>query len=133
MSSLEKRLMSCFVNGGIDMKRLMEVASVSFDNIGLDDVRFIESEMRELRDKFAQAEKVDCYKTYKLYEIGFNYESYFRIDELDLVKKLSKDLIDKGWFGFKIEKISISKDVLEGHIRDRLNQEKFDASFAKNK
>lgn len=129
MSSLEKRLMSCYVGGNVDMKKLMELSGINFDNLGLDDVRYIESEMRDLRSKFDQAEKEDCYKTYKLFEIGFNYVSYFRATEIDLVKKLSNDLIEKGWFDFKVEKVSISKDVLEGHIRDRLNQEKFNKQF----
>lgn len=129
MSNLEKRLVSCFVDGNIDMKKLMEVSGLNFDNLGIEDVRYIESEMRDLRNKFEQAEKVECYKTYRLFEIGFNYESYFKIDEIELVKKLSSDHIEKGWFDFKVEKVTISKDVLDGHIRDRLNQEKLNNQF----
>lgn len=119
MSSLGDRLEKCFMNGGMDLRALMEITSVRFENLSLDDVRFIESECRELRQKFEDAEKVDCFKTYRLQSIGFCDYAYFSMDEIDLVKELSKKAIDKGLFDIEIKKIKISKSVLEGHIRDR--------------
>lgn len=124
MSNLSQRLLSCFVNGGIDLKLLMEVSSVSFDNLSLDDVRFIESECSELRQRFEDAEKVDCYKTRGLFPLGFSDTSYFSVEEIDLVKKLTNEQVDKGNFNFEVKKLRISKDVLVGHIRDRKEWEK---------
>lgn len=102
----------------------MEFSSVRFDNLSLDDVRFVESECRRLRRKFEDAEKVDCFKTRGIQNVGWDRTAYFSMDEAETVKKLSKELIDKGDFDFKVEKIEISKNVLEGHIRDRKEWEK---------
>lgn len=124
MSNLGDRLEKCFMNGGVDLRALMEIASVRFENLSLDDVRFIESECRELHQKFEDAEKVDCYKTYRLKSIGFCDYAYFSLDEADLVKQLAKQAIDKGIFNFEIKKLRISKAVLEGHIKDRKEWEK---------
>lgn len=119
MSKLGDYLENCFINGHIDLKKVMERCSVSFDNLSLDDVGFVESELRELCRKFEDAEKVDCFRTYKLQSIGFGNEAYFTIDEADIVKALSKESIDEGFWGFTVEKVRISKEVLNGHIRDR--------------
>lgn len=124
MSNLGDRLEKCFINGGIDLKLLMETASVRFENLSLDDVQFVESECRELRQKFDDAEKVDCFKTYRLQSIGFCDYAYFSLDEIDIVKELSKKAIDKGIFDLEVKKIKISKSVLDGHIRDRKAWEK---------
>ena len=112
-------LESCFSDGHIDLRKVMERCSVSFDNLSLDDVHFVESECRELRRKFEDSEKVDCYRTYRLQSIGFGDEAYFSVEEFDIVKALSKKSIDEGFFGFTVEKKRISKKVLDGYIRDR--------------
>ncbi|WP_151960868.1 hypothetical protein [Acinetobacter bereziniae] len=124
MSRLGDYLESCFVDGHIDLRKVMERCSVSFDNLSLDDVRFVESECRELRQKFEDAEKVECYKTYGLQSIGFSDTAYFSLDEIDLVKGLVGKQADKGNFEFEVKKLKISKDVLTGHIRDRKEWEK---------
>lgn len=126
MSNLKDYLMSCFIDGHIDLRKVIERCSVSFDNLSLDDIRFVESECRELRRKFEDSEKVDCYRTYRLQSIGFGYEAYFSIEEIDIVKALSKKSIDEGFWDFTVEKVRISKDVLNGHIRDRKEWEKED-------
>lgn len=118
------KLNACFENGGIDLKALMEICSVRFENLSLDDVRFIESECRELRQKFEDAEKVECFKTRGIFSIGWGDVAYFSQDESELVKDLSKKQIDKGNFDIEIKKIKISKAVLDGHIRDRKEWEK---------
>lgn len=119
MSQLGDYLENCFIDGHIDLRKVMERCSVSFDNLSLDDVGFVESECKELRRKFEDAEKVDCFRTYNLQSIGFGNEAYFSIDEADIVIGLSKKSIDDGFWGFTVEKVRISKDVLNGHIRDR--------------
>lgn len=113
------KLNACFENGGIDLKALMEICSVRFENLSLDDVRFVESECRELRQKFEDAEKVECFKTRGIFSVGWGDVAYFSLDESELVKDLSKKQIDKGNFDIEIKKIKISKAVLDGHIRDR--------------
>lgn len=118
------KLNACFQNGGVDLRALMEISSVRFENLSLDDVRFIESECRELRQKFEDAEKVECFKTRGIFSVGWGDVAYFSLDESELVKKLSKSQIDKGNFDIEIKKIKISKAVLEGHIRDRKEWEK---------
>lgn len=118
------KLNACFENGGIDLKALMEICSVRFENLSLDDVRFVESECRELRQKFEDAEKVECFKTRGIFSIGWGDVAYFSLDESELVKDLSKKQIDKGNFDIEIKKIKISKAVLDGHIRDRKEWEK---------
>lgn len=125
MSSLGDRLEKCWENGGVNLRKLMEIASVRFDDLSLDDVRFIESECRELREKFELADKVDCFKTYRLLSIGFNDYCYFRADEQDKVKELAKIEIEKGNFNFKIENVKVSKLVLDGFIKDRNEWENF--------
>lgn len=124
MSRLGDYLESCFVDGHIDLRKVMEHCSVSFDNLSLDDVRFVESECRELRQKFEDAEKVECYKTHGLQSVGFSDTAYFSLDEIDLVKGLVGKKADKGNFEFEVKKLKISKDVLTGHIRDRKEWEK---------
>lgn len=119
MSRLGDKLEKCFSNGHIDFKQLLEVSSVYFGNCGLDDVSFIESECRDLRRKFEDAEKVECYKTNGIAIVGWGDIAYFSLDEIDQVKQLANQQIEKGNFNFKIEKIKISRPVLEGHIRDR--------------
>ena len=119
MSSLGDRLEKCFMNGGVDLRALMEIASVRFENLSLDDVRFVESECRELRQKFEDAEKVECFKTYRIFSIGFCDTAYFSLDEIDLVKYLANQSIQKGNFNFEVKRLKISKSVLDGHIRDR--------------
>ena len=124
MSRLAQKIEACFEKGGIDLKALMEICSVRFENLSLDDVCFVESECRELRQKFEDAEKVECFKTFRLQNIGFDDTSYFSLDEIDLVKELSKKAIDKGLFDLQIKRNKISKAVLEGHVRDRKEWEK---------
>lgn len=118
------KLNACFENGGIDLKALMEICSVRFENLSLDDVRFVESECRELRQKFEDAEKVECFKIRGIFSIGWGDVAYFSLDESELVKDLSKKQIDEGNFDIEIKKIKISKAVLDGHIRDRKEWEK---------
>ncbi|MCZ2976638.1 hypothetical protein NYY73_07725 [Acinetobacter baumannii] len=113
-----------FKDGGIDLRTLMESFDVRFENLSLDDVRFIESECREVLQKFEEAEKVDCYKTRELFWLGFDDTAYFSIDEIEQVKKLANEMILKGNFAFEIKKIRISQTVLEGHIKDRKQWEK---------
>ena len=122
--NLGKRLESCFVDGHIDLRLLMEVCSVDFRNLSLDDVRFIEGECGELRQKFEDAEKVECFKTYDIASVGWGRSAYFSLDEIALVKSLANKQIEMGNFNFEIKKIKISKDVLIGHIRDRKEWEK---------
>lgn len=124
MSKFTEKLEACFEKGGIDLKALMEICSVRFENLSLDDVRFVESECRELRQKFEDAEKVEGYKTNGLFSLGFCDGAYFGLDEIDLVKDLANKQIQKGNFNFEVKKIKISKDVLVGHIRDRKEWEK---------
>lgn len=119
MSKLSDKLEACFEKGGIDLKALMEICSVRFENLSLDDVRFVESECRELRQKFEDAEKVDGYKTNGIFSIGFDSTAYFGLDEIDLIKELANKKIQEGDFRFEVKKVRISKDVLVGHIRDR--------------
>lgn len=118
------KLEACFQDGGVDLKSLMEIASVRFDNLSIDDVRFVESECRDLRHKFEESEKVDCFKASGIFSVGWSETAYFSIDEIDIVKDLSKKQIDKGNFNIEIKKIKISKAVLDGHIRDRKEYEK---------
>ncbi|ETR85895.1 hypothetical protein M212_2838 [Acinetobacter baumannii CI79] len=113
-----------FKDGGLDLRTLMESFDVRFENLSLDDVRFIESECREVRQKFEDAEKVDCYKTRELFWLGFDDTAYFSVDEIEQVKKLANEMILKGNFGFEIKKIRISQAVLEGHIKDRKQWER---------
>ena len=122
--NLGKRLESCFVDGHIDLRLLMEVCSVDFRNLSLDDVRFIEGECGELRQKFEDAEKVECFKTYDIASVGWGRSAYFSLDEIALVKSLANKQKEMGNFNFEIKKIKISKDVLIGHIRDRKEWEK---------
>ncbi|WP_139851332.1 hypothetical protein [Acinetobacter pullicarnis] len=122
--NLGKRLESCFVDGYIDLRLLMEVCSVDFRNLSLDDVRFIEGECGELRQKFEDAEKVECFKTDGVFRVGFNERAYFSLGEIDLVKALTSKRIEKGDFSFKIERAKISKEILAGYIRDRKEWEK---------
>ena len=122
--NLGKRLESCFVDGHIDLRLLMEVCSVDFRNLSLDDVRFIEGECGELRQKFEDAEKVECFKAYDIASVGWGRSAYFSLDEIALVKSLANKQIEMGNFNFEIKKIKISKDVLIGHIRDRKEWEK---------
>lgn len=75
------KLESCFENGGLDLKKLMEFSSVRFDNLSLDDVRFVESECRELRRKFEDAEEVECFKTRGIQNVGWDHTAYFSMDE----------------------------------------------------
>ena len=124
MSGFAEKLEACFEKGGIDLKALMEICSVRFENLSLDDVRFVESECRELRQKFEDAEKVEGYKTNGLFSLGFCDGAYFGLDEIDLVKDLANKQIQKGNFNFEVKKIKISKDVLVGHVRDRKEWEK---------
>ncbi|OTG81895.1 hypothetical protein B9T31_14960 [Acinetobacter sp. ANC 4558] len=102
----------------------MEICSVRFKNLSLDDVRFIESECRDLRQKFEEAEKVECFKTRGIQSVGWDDLAYFSIEEIDLVKELTKKQIEKGNFSTEIKKIKISKDILIGHIRDRKEWER---------
>lgn len=124
MSNLKDYLIGCFINGHIDLRKVMERCSVSFDNLSLDDIRFVESECRELRRKFEDAEKVDCFKTYRLQPLGFCDTAYYSLDEHELVKKLACEQVNNENFDFEVEKIRISQDVLNGHIRDRKEWEK---------
>ena len=119
MGSLGDRLEKCFMNGDVDLRALMEIASVRFENLSLDDVRFVESECRELRQKFEDAEKVDGYKTNGIFSIGFDSTAYFGLDEIDLIKELANKKIQEGDFRFEVKRLKISKSVLDGHIRDR--------------
>lgn len=124
MSNLSYVFEKAFKDGGLDLRMIMERYSVRFHNLSLDDVRYIESECRDLRRRFENAEKVDCYKTTGLFPLGFADIAYFSIEETDLVKQLASGLIEKGNFHFEIKKLSISKDVLTGHIKDRKEWEK---------
>lgn len=124
MSRIHALFDKAFKDGSLDLRTLMESFDVRFENLSLDDVRFIESECREVRQKFEDAEKVDCYKTRELFWLGFDDTSYFSMDEIDLVKKLAGENILKGNFGFEIKKVRISQAVLEGHIKDRKQWEK---------
>lgn len=124
MSRLSDAFEKAFIGGGLDLQMLMERYDVRFENLSLHNVKFIESECRELRDKFEEAEKVECFKTRRLQDVGWSDEAYFSLEEYELVKKLSKSLIDKGFFGFTVEKIKISKIVLEQHISRRKEYEK---------
>lgn len=124
MSKLGDKLESFIGEGGIDLRPLIQMMNINFSNLSLDDVRFMESELSDLRRRFADAEKVDCFKTYQLFQCGFFDTAYFSIDEIDLVKKLANERIEKGWFDFKIEKVRLSKDVLAGHIKDRKEWER---------
>lgn len=119
MSKFGDRLESCFVDGRMDLRLLMENFSINFDNLSLNDLYFIESESREVRQKIENAEKVECYKAYRLQHRFGDTTSYFSLDEVDLVKSLANEAIASGFFDFEIKKIKISKDVLTGHIRDR--------------
>lgn len=119
MSRLGEELAKCFVAQQLDLKLLMEKYSINFRNLSLDDVLFIESECIELRQKFKEAEKVECYKTCRLCNIGWGETAYFSLDEIDLVKSLAEARIKNGDFDFEIKKVKTSKDVLTGHIRDR--------------
>ena len=119
MSKFAEKLEGCFEKGEVDLKALMEICSVRFENLSLDDVRFVESECRELRQKFEDAEKVECFKTYRIFSIGFCDTAYFSLDEIDLVKYLANQSIQKGNFNFEVKRLKISKSVLDGHIRDR--------------
>nr|WP_312824309.1 hypothetical protein [Acinetobacter oleivorans] len=131
MSRLHTLVDKAFKDGGLDLRILMESFDVRFGNLSLDDVRFIESECREVRQKFEDAEKVDCYKTRELFWLGFDDTAYFSLDEIDLVKKLANEMILKGNFAFEIKKIRISQAVLEGHIKDRKQWEKDDKAESK--
>lgn len=124
MSNLSDVFEKAFKDGGLDLRMLMERYSLRFHNLSLDDVRYIESECRDLRRRFENSEKVDCYKTTGLFPLGFADIAYFSIEETDLVKQLASGLIEKGNFNFEIKKLSISKDVLTGHIKDRKEWEK---------
>ncbi|MEI1691303.1 hypothetical protein [Acinetobacter nosocomialis] len=124
MSRMQAIFEKAFKDGGLDLRTLMESFDVRFGNLSLDDVRFVESECREVRQKFEDAEKVDCYKTRELFWLGFDDTAYFSVDEIELVKKLANENILKGHFTFEIKKIRISQAVLEGHIKDRKQWEK---------
>ncbi|WP_228146058.1 hypothetical protein [Acinetobacter sp. ANC 4558] len=124
MSMFAEKIEACITNGSIDLKDLMEICSVRFKNLSLDDVRFIESECRDLRQKFEEAEKVECFKTRGIQSVGWDDLAYFSIEEIDLVKELTKKQIEKGNFSTEIKKIKISKDILIGHIRDRKEWER---------
>lgn len=119
MSKLAQKIEACFEKGGIDLKALMEICSVRFENLSLDDVRFVESECRELRQKFEDAEKVEGYKVNGLFSLGFCDTAYFSLDEIELIKDLANQSIQKGNFNFEVKKLKISKSVLDGHVRDR--------------
>lgn len=121
---LQDYLMSCVKDGHIDLRMVMERCSVNFDNLSLDDVRFVESECRELRQKFEDAEKVEGYRTRGVFSLGFSDGAYFGLDEIGLVKDLASKQIQKGNFNFEVKKVKISKEVLVGHIRDRKEWEK---------
>ena len=123
MSRLSDVVEKAFKDGGLDLRMIMENYSLRFNNLSLDDVRYIESECRDLRQKFENADKVECFRTRKLQDVGWSDEAYFYLDEVEQVKKLSKEQIDKGWFGFTVEKVKISKDVLDGYVRDRKEYE----------
>ena len=124
MNKFSEKLEACFEKGGIDLRALMEICSVRFENLSLDDVRFVESECRELRQKFEDAEKVEGYRTKGLFSLGFSDGVYFGLDEIGLVKDLASKQIQKGNFNFEVKKLKISKEVLVGHIRDRKEWEK---------
>ena len=119
MSKFAEKIEACFVRGGIDLKALMEICNVRFENLSLDDVRFVESECGELRQKFEDAEKVEGYKTRGLSSLGFSDGVYFGLDEIEIIKDLVSKQIQKGNFNFEVKKLKISRDVLVGHIRDR--------------
>lgn len=119
MSKLSEMFEKAFKDGGLDLRTLMESFDVRFENLSLDDVRFIKSECREVLQKFEEAEKVDCYKTRNLFYLGFDDTAYFSIDEVDLIKILARDQIKEGNFDFEVKKIRLSEPVLLGHIKDR--------------
>lgn len=119
MSKFAEKLEGCFEKGEVDLKALMEICSVRFENLSLDDVRFVESECRELRQKFEDAEKVEGYKVNGLFSLGFCDTAYFSLDEIELIKDLANQSIQKGNFNLEVKKLKISKSVLDGHVRDR--------------
>jgi hypothetical protein len=126
MNQYEKHLVSCINWDGcyVDLQKLMEKFSLDFSNLSIDDVRYFESECRELRQKFEDADKVEAWRTYRLTSVGFSDIAYFSLDEGDLVKGLAKMLVEKGFYDWTVEKVSISKPVLDGHIRERKDWEK---------
>lgn len=123
MNQYEKHLISCIDYNGcyLDLRKVMEMFSLDFDNLSIDDVRYIESECRELRVKFDKADKVKAFKVYNVINIGFSDTVYFSLEEEDLVKELTKAEIDKGNYDFKITTVLISESELKGHIKDRID------------
>lgn len=121
MNHYEKHLISCIDWNGcyIDIRKVMEMFSLTFDNLSLDDVRYIESECRELRQKFEDADKVKAFKTFRLTSVGFSDVAYFRMDEAELVKELARVQVDKGYYGWKVEEVNLSQPVLDGYVADR--------------
>lgn len=121
MNQYEKHLISCIDWNGcyIDIRKVMEVFSLTFDKLSLDDVRYIESECRELRQKFEDADKVKAFKTFRLTSVGFSDVAYFRMDEAELVKELARVQVDKGYYGWKVEEVNLSQPVLDGYVADR--------------
>lgn len=119
MSKLSEMFEKAFKDGGLDLRTLMESFSIRFENLSLDDVRFIRSECRDVIQKFEDAEKVDCYKTSNLFYLGFDETAYFSMDEVDLLKKLASEQIKEGNFDFEVQRVRLSLPVLLGHIKDR--------------
>lgn len=126
MNSYEQHIMSCIDWNGcyVDLRKLMERFSINFDNLSLDDIRYIESECRDLRDKFEEADKVPALRTWRLTSVGFSDQAYYSMDEAEIVKDLAKACVEKGFYGWKVEEVKLSKLVLDGYIADRKEWEK---------
>lgn len=121
MGTIEERFKKCFKGGQIHMQPLLEEFSVRFDGLSLDDLTYIIQECKNVKQRLLESEKVECYRTTYLIDIGFSDTAYFGSDEEEegVLKSLAKEQIDKGNLRFTIEKVKLPKEVLEGHIRDR--------------
>lgn len=115
------QLEGCYNNeiGKISLQDLIEKFGLNFRGMSIDNLDYVIWEARQEKVRIEDSERVEGYKTIDLTSIAFENTVYFGADELDTVKKLAKEAIDKGNLRFRIENVRIAKDVLDGHIRDR--------------